>query len=394
MNLEKAINFIFSSINAFPIVENIKTHQSYGRVLAENLSSPRDIPPFDNSQVDGYVVNSSDINQHESFVISQRIPAGFPGTNLQPSTVARIFTGACIPENSDSVVMQEETQLVDKKVTFKSKIIPGQFIRKKGSDLKKNQIFFETGRLLTAADVGMCASVGFENIKVFKKLRVAVFSSGDELKQPGENLDDGQIYDSNRPMIKSLVSSMGCDVIDMGCIPDDFNQTKEFLLNASKNVEVILTCGGVSVGEEDHIRSAVESLGEIHMWKIEMKPGKPFAFGSIGSAAFLGMPGNPVSAWVTFVLLCRPYLIKRSGGVTTKNNFFPVECDFDRFKSSDRREFLRGRIMSNGKLSVYKNQNSQILSSVCFSNGLIELPPGKIIKKGDKLNFYPFSEIS
>ena len=393
MTLDDAINFILQTIESHPDSEIVPIEKSCGRFLAEKLSSHDDIPPFDNSQVDGYAVNSEYIKLNSPITISQRIPAGSNPKELDRSTTARIFTGAVVPKGSDAVVMQEQVDIENGKALFNKMIFPGQFIRRKGCDLKKNQIFFQKGRLLSAADIGMCASVGLKSLRVFKKLKIGVFSSGDELRQPGEKLLDGQIYDSNRPMVLSLARTLGLDTLDMGCLPDDLNQTIELLANASKKVDVLLTCGGVSVGEEDHIKSAVEKLGSIKLWKIKIKPGKPFAFGYVGKTVFMGMPGNPVSAWVTFALICRPYILKRAGGSDLSINPLYLECDFDWNKPNDRQEFLRGKVNKDGKLEIFKNQNSQILSSICFSEGLIEIPTKTSVSKGDKLHYYPFSMI-
>ena len=393
MTLDDAIKFILQTIGLNPESETVPIEKSSKRFLAERLSSNDDIPPFDNSQVDGYAVNTNHIQLNTPITISQRIPAGSNPYELAKSTTARIFTGAVIPKSSDAVVMQEEVKIENGQAVFEKKILPGQFIRKRGCDLKKNQIFFERGRLLSAADVGMCASVGLKNLQVFKKLKIGVFSSGDELKQPGEKLNAGEIYDSNRPMILSLIKALGLDTLDMGCLPDDLNQTIKKIANASDKVDIILTCGGVSVGEEDHIKAAVETLGSINLWKIKIKPGKPFAFGYIGKTAFMGMPGNPVSAWVTFALLCRPYIIKRAGGNVPVNSTLFLESNFEWSKSNDRQEFLRGKINEDGKLEIFKNQNSQILSSICFSEGLIEIPTKTSVRKGDKLRYYTFSMI-
>ncbi len=393
MTLDDAIKFILQTIGSNPESETVPIEKSSRRFLAERLSSNDDIPPFDNSQVDGYAVNTNHIQLNTPITISQRIPAGSNPYELEKSTTARIFTGAVIPKSSDAIVMQEEVKIENGQAVFVKKILPGQFIRKRGCDLKKNQIFFERGRLLSAADVGMCASVGLKNLQVFKKLKIGVFSSGDELKQPGEKLNAGEIYDSNRPMILSLIKALGIDTLDMGCLPDDLNQTIKQIANASDKVDIILTCGGVSVGEEDHIKAAVETLGSINLWKIKIKPGKPFAFGYIGKTAFMGMPGNPVSAWVTFALLCRPYIIKRAGGNVPGNSTLFLESNFEWSKPNDRQEFLRGKINEDGKLEIFKNQNSQILSSICFSEGLIEIPIKTSVSKGDKLRYYPFSMI-
>ena len=394
MILDEVLSFILKNIKSPPKQETVSVKELCGRILANSLKSNLNIPPFDNSQVDGYAVNSEHFVMNVPVTVSQRITAGSNPFELEHSSAARIFTGAPIPRNSDAVVMQEDVEILNEKVLFKSRIYSGQNVRKKGADLRENQIFFHKGRLLSAADVGMCASVGLKEFQVFEKLKIGVFSSGDELKQPGEKLSAGQIYDSNRPMILSLVKSLGLKTLDMGCLPDDLVQTTQLLYEASKKVDIILTCGGVSVGEEDHIKDAVEKLGSIKLWKIKIKPGKPFAFGFIGKTAFMGMPGNPVSAWVTFALLCRPFIIKSAGGSHFSPQPLTIESDFEWNKSNDRQEFLRGKVNNDGKLELFNNQNSQILSSICFSEGLIEIPIKTFVSKGDKLNYYPFSMIA
>ncbi len=282
-----------------PAGESVPLFSALGKVLAHPVHSPIDVPAYDNSQMDGYAGVAVEMNNAlEPLVVSQRIAAGHAGTALTPGTVARIFTGAPIPLGANAVIMQEQAVVgEDGRVRFTEPAAPGQNIRPRAGDLSIGQMILDRGVRLKPADLALCASVGLDRVSVRRPLTVAVFSSGDELRQPGEPLAHGQIYDSNRPMILSMVAELGFRVIDMGCLPDQLEVTKAQLAKASESADVILTCGGVSVGEEDHIKAAIGALGTLALWKVAMKPGKPFAFGTVGGATFMGMPGNPVAAW-------------------------------------------------------------------------------------------------
>ena len=288
--------------------------------------------------------------------------------------------------------MQEDTEaLGDGQVRFHQPAAAGQFVRPAGGDLQVGQVVLPSGRRLSAADVGLLASIGLAEVSVCTRLRVGVFSSGNELRQPGEPLADGQIYDSNRPMIMSLVRGMGLAVEDLGSLPDCLETTRRRLSEGGQKCDVLLTCGGVSVGEEDHIKSAVTAEGTLDLWKIAIKPGKPFAFGRVGRAAFLGMPGNPVSAWVTFVLLVRPFLLRASGQADVSLGAVWVPAGFDKPNTDARQEFLRASIDPSGHAVLHPRQNSQILSSISESEGLLEVPMNAPVARGDRLRFFPFS---
>ncbi|MBU6143372.1 MAG: molybdopterin molybdotransferase MoeA, partial [Betaproteobacteria bacterium] len=311
----EALQILISSMRPITEMGRISVVDGLGRVLAEPVVSPIDVPAYDNSQMDGYAGVAVEMNNAlDPLPVSQRIAAGHPGSPLVPGTVARIFTGAAIPSGANAVVMQEQTVAADEhSIRLMQPVAPGQNIRPKAGDLHRGQVILQKGRRLSAADIGLCASVGLAEVSVMRRLRVAVFSSGDELRQPGESLSFGQIYDSNRRMILALVQGAGCTPIDMGCLPDQFAMTRDRLQQAASQCDALLTCGGVSVGEEDHIKSAISALGTLDLWKVAIKPGKPFAFGRVGEAVFMGMPGNPVAAWVTFCLLIRPALLTLAG---------------------------------------------------------------------------------
>ena len=394
IEFDQALKTLLVSIDSNVGTTKLNLSECLGRILAEDVTSLIDIPGFDNSQVDGYAARSSEVSEGKEFVVSQRIPAGSNPTSLEKGTVARIFTGAEPPSGSDCIIMQEDVKKIgDQKVELLKSVEVGENIRKRACDLKTGEVFFKKGRQLSSADLGLCASVGKVSMQVYEKITVGVFSTGDELKQPGEKLERGQLFDSNRPMILNCVKNMGINCIDFGCLPDRLEPTMKALKSASEKVDAIITCGGVSVGEEDHLKDAVKELGELKLWKINMKPGKPFAFGKLGKSAYLGLPGNPVSAWVTFSLLCRPFILKLNGKELGKTLFTMARTNFDYENINSRREFLRVTIDSTGNLQLYARQNSQILSSICFCDGLIEVDPKQTIKAGDNVKFYNFSSI-
>jgi molybdopterin molybdotransferase len=364
-----------------------------GRVLAQEVVSSINVPPYDNSQMDGYAGVAVEMNNAlEPLVVSQRLPAGTWARPLEPNTVARIFTGAPIPPGANAVIMQEQVRpQEDGRIQCLKAVQPGQNIRPLAGDLRAGQVVLPKGRRLSAADLALCASVGCVQIRVYQPLRVAVFSSGDELRQPGEPLGPGQIYDSNRPMLLNLLRGLGIDPTDLGCLPDRLDATRQALGQAAATHQVILTCGGVSVGEEDHIKAAISAQGQLDLWKVAIKPGKPFAYGQVGSAAFLGLPGNPVAAWATFLLLVRPYLLARGGAQVTTVSAFSVPAAFDWPTPDPRQEFLRGWIDENGCAQIHQRQNSAVLSSVTESSGLIDVPPSTPIAAGDFVRFLPYT---
>ncbi len=378
-----------------PTIE-LNLADALGRIAAQSVASGIDVPAYDNSQMDGYAGRVAEMNlSSEPLPVSQRIPAGHPGVPLAPGTVARIFTGAPIPEGANAVIMQEQAVVSDDgRIRFTAPVEPGQNIRPRAGDIKKGQVVVQAGRRLSAADLGLCASIGVGRLKVVEPLTVGVFSSGDEIRQPGETLAPGQIYDSNRPMVLGLAKGLGCRVIDLGCLPDRADVTREKLSQAAVSCDLIITCGGVSVGEEDHIKAAVAELGSLELWKIAIKPGKPFAFGRINQAVFMGLPGNPVAAWVTFVMLVRPYILSACGVTHTDPQSVHLPADFDWPKPDVRQEYLRGWINARGCLEIHPRQNSGVLSSVTECEGLIEIPAGVPQKKGALLRFIPYRALT
>ncbi|MFM1826738.1 MAG: hypothetical protein RLY67_119 [Pseudomonadota bacterium] len=392
--LEQATEQLLDRAEALVERERVALDALLGRVLADPIVSSVDVPGFENSQVDGYAVRLSDRAGSRRLPVSQRIAAGAPASPLEPGTVARVFTGAPVPEGSDAVAMQEDCDVdPDGRILIPASLKQGENIRARGGDLRIGQTALPPGRRLSAADIGLVASLGHGHATVVRRLRVAVFSSGNELRQPESPLDSGQIYDSNRPMVMSLVSGLGAEAIDMGCLPDRFDVTASALREASEQADVILTCGGVSVGEEDHIKAAVQQEGALDLWRIAIKPGKPFAFGKVGGADFLGMPGNPVSAWVTFVLLVRPFLLKRAGVLQVEPRFHLCRAAFERSQPDPRQEFLRAKLDAQGEVVPHARQNSQVLSSIVESEGLVEVPMETPVRRGDLLRFYPFGSL-
>ena len=394
-SLDQALEVLLSCLSAAPEKESLPVIDTLGRILSDDVTSPIDVPSYDNSQMDGYAGVAAEINDsRQPMPVSQRIPAGHPGEPLVPGTVARIFTGAPIPAGADTVIMQEAATVDGQgRVTFLQKALAGQNIRPRAGDLRTGQMILSRGRRLSAADIGLAASVGLERLSVFRRLKVAVFSSGDELRQPGEALGFGQLYDSNRRMILALVQGLGCEPMDMGCIPDQFEETRDRLREASAHADALLTCGGVSVCEEDHIKSAIAALGTLDMWKVAIKPGKPFAFGRIGKSMFLGMPGNPVAAWVTFCLMIRPALMAASGAAVSRPIVMHLPAAFDWPTPDVRQEYLRGWIDDGGCVRIHDRQNSSVLSSVTECSGLVEIPPSTPVKMGESVRFIPYTHL-
>jgi len=387
--------------DAHPVgdTEAVPTWAAVGRVLATNLRSAIDVPPLDNTSMDGYAVRCADVPAAGArLAVAQRIPAGSVGHTLAPGTAARIFTGAPLPAGADAVVMQELCAVDGDAVIVNHVPHPGEWIRRRGEDIAAGAEVLVPGARLTAAHVGVAASVGAAQLAVFRRLRVALFSTGDELAMPGEPLKPGGIYNSNRYTLRALLEGLGCTVDDMGIVPDTREATRAALRAAAAGNDLILTSGGVSVGEEDHVKPAVEAEGTLDLWKIAIKPGKPLAFGSVrrlageGAAAFIGLPGNPVSSFVTFLVLVRPFILKAQGAAVLTPQAQILCADFD-YKGDPRREFLRARMNEMGGLELFANQSSGVLTSCTWADGLIENPPRQAIKRGDSVRFLPFNQL-
>ena len=427
LTFDEALQKLLAAARPVAEIEEVESVAAAGRTLAHAQASGITVPPLDNSAMDGYAVRVTDIPAARMRLpVSQRIPAGSVGTPLQPGTAARIFTGAPVPEGADAVVMQELCEHAGEGVVLVNHVPRhGENIRRAGEDIQAGAGILAAGTRLAPQDIGLAASVGLATLPVFRRLRVAVFFTGDELSLPGEALKPGGIYNSNRYTLHGLLGALGCEVRDLGIVPDSLEATRAALREAAAS-DVIITSGGVSVGEEDHIKAAVQAEGALDLWKIAIKPGKPLAFGKVSrrataadfataipsppfpgkgvtevrgqgplrdEAAFIGLPGNPVSTFVTFLMLVRPFLLACQGANVTAPRGLVMRADFDWPKPDQRREFLRVRINGEGGLELFPNQSSGVLTSCAWADGLVDLPPGLAVKRGDAVRFIRFSEL-
>ena len=401
--LDQALEELLALALPLQGMDEVSTFEADGRVLAQDLVSSLDVPAHDNSAMDGYAVRCADwASAATALPVSQRIPAGSSGQALAPASVARIFTGAPVPAGADAVVMQEDCEVQGPDgampvISLKSAPRPGQWIRRRGEDVADGAVVLQRGQRLTPASLGLAASIGFATLPVAPRVRVALFSTGDELVMPGEvapaDMKPGAIYNSNRFFLRALLLRLGCTVTDLGIVPDRLDATVAALRGAARQHDLILTSGGVSVGEEDHIKPAVQALGELKLWQIAIKPGKPFAYGKVGAAHFIGLPGNPVSSFVTFLLLVRPFLLRLQGAADVAIKSIAVQAHFDWAKADKRREFLRVRRNAAGGLELFPNQSSGVLTSAVWGDGLVDNPAGQTIAHGDVVRFIPFSEL-
>lgn len=400
---EDALRQLLSRAHPLADVESLTTFAATGRVLAVGLQSSLDVPPRDNSSMDGYAVRCADVlSPGVHLTVAQRIPAGSVGHTLAPGTAARIFTGAQVPPGADAVVMQELcAHAPDNQISVNHVPRPGEWIRCTGQDIRQGTEIVRAGTRLSPAHLGLAASIGYAELPLVRRVRVALFSTGDELVMPGdvrpEAMPPGKIYNSNRYLLQGLLQKLGCEVDDLGIVPDDLASTRAALRAAAAEHDLILTSGGVSVGEEDHVKPAVEAEGVLALWKIAIKPGKPLAFGHVvhpkGESAFIGLPGNPVSSFVTFVMLVRPFILRMQGVPEQTPPVVRLRADFDWPRPDARREFLRARRNPAGGLDIYHDQGSGVLTSVAWADGLIDNAPGQTIKTGDTVSFLPFSEL-
>jgi molybdopterin molybdotransferase len=397
LTADQLLTELLMRARALTSTEHVATENCLGRILAANITASITVPPLDNSAMDGYAVRAADCAIDSVLHVSQRIAAGQVGVALQASTAARIFTGAPIPADADAVVMQENCIVEGNHIRIKQTVKIGENIRRAGEDIKTGDTILTAGTRLTAAHLGLAASVGNATLNVYRRLKIASFSTGDELVQPGSPLPAGKIYNSNRYTIAGLIATLGCEWIDLGSIPDTLEATLTALKQASQLADVVITSGGVSVGEEDHVKAAVAQLGHIDLWKVAMKPGKPLAYGRIGEADFIGLPGNPVSAFATFSLFARPFILKRMGAVDILPTIYSLRAASAWSKAGDRREFLRARtqIGTDGVLEaqLFPNQSSGVLTSSTWANGFVDLEIGQTIAVGDMIRFIPFNEL-
>lgn len=393
ISVDQAIEKILSQAAPVEQDETVDILDALNRVLAEDLHSTIDVPGYDNSAMDGYAVNSEDCSTSgRKLPVTQRIPAGQVGTKLEKGAAARIFTGAPIPMGADAVVMQEKCQQVDDEVVINTVVEAGCNVRRAGEDIKSDSIVLSAGSRLRPQDLGLLASVGLAEFKVKRRLKVATFFTGDEIVAPGQALSPGQIYNSNRYTLSGLLQAMNCEIIDLGIVPDTLEATTEVLKQAAESADVVITSGGVSVGEEDYVRIALEQLGELSMWRIAMKPGKPVAFGEVGNALFMGLPGNPVSVFVTFLVFARALVLKLQGVDDVLPKRIPVIADFD-WPKIQRQEYLRVQlIQKDGRTvaQIYPHQGSGVLSSASWADGMVEVLAGKEINKGDTVEYLSF----
>ena len=395
----EALEHLLAQARPMDDIEVVSTQNALGRILASDILSQVDVPPMNNTQMDGYAVRVADIQSAgQSFAVSQRIPAGHVGTELMSGTIARIFTGATIPPGADAVVMQEDCVVNGDQVTIQELPKQGQWIRLQGEDLKAGGLALSKGTYLRAQELGVAASAGYDRLPVIKKIKVAAFFTGDELTLPGQPLKPGAIYNSNRDTLLACIRSLGCEATDLGIVPDTLEATRDALRRASKDHDLIITSGGVSVGEEDHIKPAVNAEGRLDMWQIAIKPGKPLAFGAVRKQGaehletwFMGLPGNPVSSFVTFLLFVRPFIAKLQGRAHGHPPVIMMRADFDWPKADRRNEFLRVRINAQGGLDLFPNQSSGVLTSASWADGLVDNPPLQTIKPGDMVKYMPFS---
>jgi molybdopterin molybdotransferase len=408
MSLDDALAIMLSHVPNTSSVETVATWDADGRVLAQDVVSELAVPALDNSSMDGYAVRSSDVPHVGARLrVTQRIPAGSHGQPLHAGEAARIFTGAPIPPGADAVVMQEHVSIDPAQpdlITVDQAVAAGQWIRRSGEDVPSGAVILSKGCRLQPAELGLAASIGRAELLVVRKPRVALLSTGDELVMPGTvapaDMKPGTIYNSNRYFLRALLRRAGCEVTDLGIVPDQRQATIDVLTQASTNHDLIVSSGGVSVGEEDHVKPAVQSLGVLHVWQIAMKPGKPLAFGWINAERtasthapcfFMGLPGNPVSSYVTYLCVVRPFLAALQGAVVRDLSPYRLPVHFDWPRPDKRREFLRVRRNAQGGLDLFPNQSSGVLTSAVWGDGLVDVAPGQVLCRGDVVAYLPFA---
>ena len=404
LTVREALDTLLAAVHPVLETEQVATLAANGRLLAQDQASTIDVPSADNTQMDGYAVRAADcVNGGAILRVAQRIPAGQVGEPLEPGTAARIFTGAMIPQGADCVVMQEQCEAQGENVVIRHTPKAGEWIRRTGEDIVAGSTILAAGTRLRSQELGLAASVGLAQLPVRRRVRVAVFFTGDELTMPGEapggQLAPGAIYNSNRFTLRGLLENFGCEITDFGIVPDSLDATRATLRAAAREHDLIITSGGVSVGEEDHIKPAVEAEGQLNMWQIAVKPGKPLAFGDVrkedgSSAYFIGLPGNPVSSFITFLLFVRPFLLRLQGvSGPVEPRAYQMRADFNLPKADRRNEFLRVRVNAGGGLELFTNQGSGVLTSTVWGDGLVDNPPGRVINEGDIVRFIPFAEL-
>jgi molybdopterin molybdotransferase len=402
LSIDEALELLLNSAKVTRSTQWLGLDDALNKILAVDLYADIFVPSFDNSAMDGYALNLKaeqiNISGGTTFKITDRIPAGSTGNTLASGCAARLFTGAPIPKGANTVVMQEECELIENasRIEIYRPIALNENIRPMGNDIQSGDVILSKGKQLQPQDIALAASVGVGKLEVFNKIKVGVFFTGNELIEPGKSLQQGQIFNSNRYALVALLNKLDCEVINLGNIKDTLGATCQALEKLKSSCNLIITTGGVSVGEEDHVKPAVEKLGQLNLWRIKMKPGKPLALGCIGDCAFIGLPGNPVSAMVTFLLFARPFIKKMQGASNYLNIPFKVAANFDWHRAKPRREFVRVRLertITPMQVNQYPKQGSDVLSSMVWADGLVEIPEEKTFKQGEILNFYPLNEM-
>jgi len=394
LSVDEALERLLAGAHPVVETESVPTLSAAGRVLAAAQRSTMNVPPMDNSAMDGYALRLADLKGAEPRLrVAQKILAGAVGGPLATGTAARIFTGAPIPPGADAVVMQEHCVAEGDQIVVKKIPKPGEWVRLAGSDIRAGDVILPAGIRLRPQDTGLAASIGIASLPVHRRVRLGLFFTGDELVMPGDPLPPGRIYNSNRFTLNGLAHAFDCEVRDYGIVPDSLEATREVLRRAAAECDVIVTSGGVSVGDADFVKPAVEAEGELLMWRISMKPGRPLAFGRVARASFIGLPGNPVSSFVTFLIFVRPFLLKTQGITDVNPHSIQVRADFDWPEPDARREFLRVKWNARGGLDLYPTQDSAVLMSTAWADGLVDNPADRAIRAGEMVTFMPYSEL-
>jgi molybdopterin molybdotransferase len=390
--VDDVIESLLAKASIIDELELVPLRLARGRVLASSVTSTVNVPPHDNSAMDGYVVDVNDpmVVVGGKYVVSDRIPAGYVGKSLVPGTVARIFTGAPIPEGANTVVIQEDTVIDGDSIEINELPAFGANVRPCGQDIALGAQLLGRGRTLRTADLGLLASVGISEVRVYRRLKIAIMSTGDELIEPPNALAPGQIYNSNHYTLASMIEELGMEVVDLGLVADNLTATVEALSKGAETADCVISSGGVSVGEEDYVKAAVESLGILDLWKVAIKPGKPLAFGSVNGVPFFGLPGNPVSSFVTFSIIAKPYLLKYQGCDAWQAKRFTAISQFE-YEAGSRREYVRVRVVDDNEglsAELFDGQGSGVMSSVSWANALAEIEANTKVVSGEKVKVH------